>query len=74
MVLGILSILIPYLGFFLGIIGIVLAAKALKEIRNYNQGGRGLANASLTTSIIGTSFYAILILMVVLSLAMFASM
>jgi hypothetical protein len=48
LVLGILSILIPYLGLILGIIGIVLARRQ-RRIRR-----EGLSLAGLITSIIGT--------------------
>lgn len=65
LVLGILSIISLWIGLILGIIGIILASKALKEIANYHQGGRGLAIAGLTTSIIGTSFYGLILLITV---------
>ena len=72
LVLGILSIIIPWVGFILGIIGIVLANKAFKEIANYQQGGRGMAVAGLTTSIIGTALYALFILIAIIGLATFS--
>ncbi|GAA5415639.1 hypothetical protein Pryu01_00670 [Paraliobacillus ryukyuensis] len=60
MVLGILSIIIPYLGFILGIIAIVFAKKGMNETAEQKQGGRGMAIAGLTTGIIGTVLYGIL--------------
>lgn len=73
LVLGILSIIIPWLGFILGIIGIVLANKAFKEIANYQQGGRGMAVAGLTTSIIGTAIWGLFILLIIFSFAAFST-
>lgn len=65
LVLGILSIVVPWIGLIFGIIGIVLSSKAKKEIANYQQSGHGLAVAGLVTSIVGTAFYALLILLLV---------
>lgn len=49
MVLGILSLLICYFGFFLGIIGLILASVSLGT----HKGGKGMAIAGLVTSILG---------------------
>ncbi|WP_228100960.1 DUF4190 domain-containing protein [Paenibacillus donghaensis] len=68
LVLGILSLMIPYVGFILGIIAIVLASLAFKEIRQRNEGGKGLAVGGLVCGIIGTALYGIIILIVVLAL------
>ncbi|MCJ8012405.1 DUF4190 domain-containing protein [Paenibacillus sp. KQZ6P-2] len=68
LVLGILSLVIPYLGFILGIIAIVLASLAFKEIKRRSEGGRGLAVGGLVCGIVGTSLYGILILLVVIGL------
>lgn len=51
--LGILSILIPLLGLFLGIIGLVVYRKARKEIAVTGEGGKGLAISGLICSIVG---------------------
>lgn len=72
MVLGILSIIIPWLGFILGIVGIILASKAFKEINATGQGGRGMAIAGLVTSIVGTALYGLLILLILLSIFIFS--
>ncbi len=64
MVLGILSIVSPYVGLILGIIGIVLSKKALDEIKISNEQGKGMAVAGLVTSIVGVSIYALIILLV----------
>ncbi|MDK8191347.1 DUF4190 domain-containing protein [Paenibacillus sp. UMB7766-LJ446] len=64
LVLGILSIMIPYLGFLIGIVAIVFASISLKEIRLRMEQGRGLAIAGLVCGIIGTAIYAIIILFI----------
>ncbi|MFB1049896.1 DUF4190 domain-containing protein [Paraliobacillus sp. JSM ZJ581] len=74
MVLGILSILTPWLGFILGIIAIVLASKAFKEIAQYQLGGRGMAVAGLTTGIVGTIIYGLIIIFFFIAMATIDSM
>lgn len=49
MVLGILSLLICYVGWILGIIGLILASVSLGN----HKGGKGMAVAGLVTSILG---------------------
>lgn len=66
MVLGILSIIIPYIGIILGILGIIFAKKSFGEINANNQNGRGMAITGLTTSIIGLAIYVLLILIILL--------
>jgi ABC-type nickel/cobalt efflux system permease component RcnA len=73
LVLGILSIIIPYVGLILGIIGLVLASSSLKEIAVTGQGGRGLAIAGRVTSIIGVAIYGIIIFFVIIGIALFAT-
>ncbi|WP_112181896.1 MULTISPECIES: DUF4190 domain-containing protein [Paraliobacillus] len=65
LVLGILSIVIPWIGFIFGIIGIVLSSKAKKEIANYQQAGNGMAVAGLVTSIVGTALYGLLLILLI---------
>ena len=50
---GILSILIPFLGLVLSIIGIMTSRKAIREIEKTNEGGRGLAISGFICSIVG---------------------
>lgn len=64
LVLGILSVMIPYLGFLIGIVAIVFASISLKEIKLRMEQGRGLAIAGLVCGIIGTAIYAIIILFI----------
>ncbi|CAH1192206.1 hypothetical protein PAECIP111892_00886 [Paenibacillus auburnensis] len=66
LVLGILSIITPYIGLLFGIIAIIMSAISLKEIRNRYEGGRGLAIAGLVCGIIGTIIYALLILLFII--------
>lgn len=63
LVLGILSIVIPYLGLILGIIAIVLAGKQRKIHRE------GLSLAGLITGIIGTAIWGFLILVIIIAIA-----
>lgn len=51
--LGILSILIPYIGLILGVIGVVVSRKATKEIVKTDEGGSGLATSGLICSVVG---------------------
>jgi hypothetical protein len=51
--LGVLSILIPFMGLVLGVIGIVVSRKAAKEIAVSNEGGSGLAISGLICSAVG---------------------
>lgn len=50
---GILSIILPFLGLVLGVIGIVIARKALKEIVKTSDIGGGLATSGLICSSVG---------------------
>ena len=51
--LGILSILIPFIGLVLGGIGVIVSRKATKQIVLSNEGGRGLAISGLICSGVG---------------------
>ncbi|WP_339285792.1 DUF4190 domain-containing protein [Paenibacillus sp. FSL R5-0486] len=66
LVLGILSVTIPYVGILMGIVAIIFASLAFKEIRVRMEQGRGLAIAGLVCGIIGTAMYVLLILLVLL--------
>lgn len=72
LVLGILSITIPYIGFLIGIVAIIFASISFKEIRMRMEQGKGLAVAGLVCGIIGTAFYAIIIV-ILLAVFLFAS-
>ncbi|WP_078379972.1 DUF4190 domain-containing protein [Sutcliffiella halmapala] len=60
--LGILSILIPFLGLVLAVIGIVLYGMSKREIVQNNENGSGLAVAGLICSIVGIVIQLFMIL------------
>jgi len=62
LVLGILSIVIPYIGLILGIIAIVLSR------RQRRMGRSGMATAGLILGIIGTAFYGLCILIIIVAI------
>ncbi len=74
LVLGILAIVVPYLGFLIGIVAIVFASLSLKEIKRKQEQGRGMAIAGLVCGIVGTALYAIIILFVLIAFVTFAGM
>ncbi|MFD0590093.1 DUF4190 domain-containing protein [Paenibacillus sp. GCM10027627] len=65
LVLGILSLVLFYVGFVPGVVGIILGAISLKEIKKSGDQGRGLAIAGLVCSIIGTLLWGIILLAIV---------
>ncbi|WP_438347757.1 DUF4190 domain-containing protein [Paenibacillus sp. FA6] len=66
LVLGILSIALPYIGFLIGIIAIIFASLSFKELKYKNEEGRGMAVAGLVCGIVGTALYAIIIVLLIL--------
>lgn len=72
--LGILSVVIPYIGLILGIIGIVLSSKSMKELDKINQKGRGLAISGKVCSIVGICIQTLLIILLFLGLASYFMM
>lgn len=66
LVLGILSLLIPYVGFIIGIIAIVFSKLASNEIKRTGEGGKGLAVAGMVTGIIATALYGIIIIFLII--------
>lgn len=71
LVLGILSIVTPFIGLVFGIIAIILSAISLREIRFSDEQGRGLSIAGLICGIVGTLIYAILIFLFILTIFIF---
>ncbi|MFC5450447.1 DUF4190 domain-containing protein [Paenibacillus aestuarii] len=69
MILGILSVVIPYVGLIIGIVAIVFARISLKEIRLRGEQGRGMAIAGLVCGIVGVVIYAVIIAIVIAVLA-----
>nr|WP_233162656.1 MULTISPECIES: DUF4190 domain-containing protein [unclassified Cohnella] len=72
LVLGILAVSLPYIGFLIGIVAIVFASLSLKEIKRNGEQGRGMAIAGLVCGIVGTAIYAILLLIVLIAFVTFA--
>jgi len=60
LVLGILSVITPYIGLLLGITAIIFASLSFKELKYKNEQGHGLAIAGLVCGIVGTAIYAII--------------
>lgn len=73
LVLGILALCIPYVGFILGIVAIVIASMAFKELKRTHEQGRGLAIAGLVCGIIGTVIYGIIIFIIIIAAVIFAT-
>lgn len=69
--LGILSIIVPYIGLILGIIGIVISSKSIVEIDDSNEKGRGLAISGRVCSIVGICFQCLLIFLLLLSISVY---
>lgn len=63
--LGILSILIPYIGLILGVIGVVVSRKATKEIVKTGEGGNGLATSGLICSVVGIIIQLFLVVSII---------
>lgn len=73
LVLGILAIVIPYLGFFIGIVAIIFAALSFKEIKITNEKGHGFSVAGMVCGIIGTIIYGIIFLFIIIAIIAFSS-
>lgn len=71
--LGILSVLIPFIGLILGIISIIFSRKAVNEINKTDENGRGFATAGLIWGIVGIILQLLVLLGIIafLSLATF---
>ncbi|MCO0600517.1 DUF4190 domain-containing protein [Peribacillus butanolivorans] len=69
--LGVLSIIIPYIGLILGILGLVISSKSIVEIEESNEKGRGLAISGRVCSIVGICFQILLIFLLVLSISVY---
>nr|WP_240647257.1 DUF4190 domain-containing protein [Paenibacillus nanensis] len=73
LVLGICSIVIPYIGFLPGIIGIIVSALSFKELKRTGEQGRGLSIAGLVCSILGTLFWGIIGIIIIIVIIVAAS-
>ncbi|MFJ7638075.1 DUF4190 domain-containing protein [Peribacillus sp. NPDC097206] len=66
LILGILSLLIPFIGVILGIIGLIFASNGTKEIVHSGEPGINLATAGKVCSIMGIIFNMIIVLIILL--------
>ncbi|WP_253298147.1 DUF4190 domain-containing protein [Paenibacillus sp. MSJ-34] len=73
LVLGICAIIIPYIGFIIGIIAIIMSKLSFNEIKRSGDGGKGMAIAGLVCGIIGLVFYAIIFLIIILTLVIYST-
>ncbi|HET7578045.1 MAG TPA: DUF4190 domain-containing protein [Bacillales bacterium] len=71
LVLGILSVLIPYLGVILGIIAIVFGNQAKRITDQNGEAGRGLAVAGFVCGIVGLCFWGLMVLLVIIGIVSF---
>ncbi|WP_426351198.1 DUF4190 domain-containing protein [Alloiococcus sp. CFN-8] len=62
LVLGIISLLITYLGLATSIVGIILSRIATREIEERGEKGSGLALGGLITSIVGLVLQLIIVI------------
>ncbi|MET1179138.1 DUF4190 domain-containing protein [Peribacillus simplex] len=62
LIMGVLSLLIPFIGIILGILGLIFASKSKQEIKLTGESGKGLVTAGKVCSIIGIIWNVILIL------------
>ncbi|MEC2056197.1 DUF4190 domain-containing protein [Peribacillus psychrosaccharolyticus] len=69
--LGILAIIVPYIGIILGIIGIFISSKSIIEIERSNERGKGLAITGRVCSIVGICFQFLLIILLLLSISVY---
>ncbi|GGH88513.1 putative membrane protein [Pullulanibacillus pueri] len=74
LVLGICSIVLPWVGLIIGIVGIVLASQSIKTIKQTNENGYGMAVAGLVCSIVGVCIYGIIILLAIIGIAAFSAL
>lgn len=71
MIVGIVSIVVCYVGVLIGPVAIVLAVQAKKDIRRSNgtQTGDGMATAGLITGIVGTVIWLAIDVLVAIAVA-----
>ena len=66
LILGILSLLIPFIGIILGILGMIFASNAKKEIVHSGEPGINLATTGKVCSIIGIIINMFIVLMIII--------
>ncbi|WP_181347960.1 DUF4190 domain-containing protein [Thalassobacillus sp. CUG 92003] len=69
--LGILAIVLPFIGLVIGIIGIILARKTIKGIQETGASGKGMATSGFVCSIVGVIIQCLLAVFVFLGISLF---
>jgi|GEM_PF-4284701 len=67
LVLGILSLVLPGIGFLFGIAAIILGAIGIRETDRTGERGKGLAVAGLVCGLIGTVVYTVLFILILIA-------
>ncbi|MBT2648880.1 DUF4190 domain-containing protein [Bacillus sp. ISL-34] len=62
LIMGVLSLFIPFIGIILGILGLIFASKSKQEIKLTGESGTGLVTAGKVCSIIGIILNVLVIL------------
>ncbi|MFD6443343.1 DUF4190 domain-containing protein [Peribacillus sp. NPDC060186] len=62
LIMGVLSVLIPFIGIILGILGLIFASKSKQEMAKSGESGKGLLTAGKVCSIIGIILNVIMII------------
>ncbi len=71
--MGVLSLLLfPFIGWILGIVGLVYSNRSLREIENSKEKGKNLAVAGKVCSIVGITISLLLTVIVIGGLALFS--
>lgn len=66
LILGLTSILLPFIGLILGVFGIIISSKSVKEINTSKEKGLALAKLGKVVSIIGICYQSFIILALIL--------
>ncbi|MFF2498232.1 DUF4190 domain-containing protein [Peribacillus sp. NPDC058075] len=62
LIMGVLSLFIPFIGIILGILGLIFASKSKKEMKVTGESGDGLVTAGKVCSIVGIILNVLVIL------------
>ncbi|MFS0764224.1 MULTISPECIES: DUF4190 domain-containing protein [Peribacillus] len=62
LIMGVLSLFIPFVGIILGILGLIFASKSKQEIKLTGESGDGLVTAGKVCSIVGIILNVLVIL------------
>lgn len=66
LILGITSILLPFIGLILGALGIIISCKSIKEIKNSKEKGLGFAKSGRVISVISICYQLLIIIALIL--------